>query len=157
MVGGGAVSVTDGTRPVEPARQSEPPRPVEPPRAPEAASPTPAFERTPPQDVAAEQCVLGGMMLSKDAIADVVEILRPTDFYRPTHATIYDAVLELYGRNEPADPITVAAMLTDAGDIGRVGGAAYLHTLIATVPTAANSSYYARIVSERATLRRLIE
>ena len=73
----------------------------------------PAFDRTPPQDIAAEQCVLGGMLLSKDAIADVVEILRSADFYRPTHATIFDTVLDLYGRGEPADPITVAAALTD--------------------------------------------
>ena len=84
----------------------------------------PAFDRTPPQDVAAEQSVLGGMLLSKDAIADVVEILRPGDFYRPAHATIFDAILDLYGRGEPADPITVAAALTDSGDIGRVGGIA---------------------------------
>ncbi len=115
------------------------------------------FDRTPPQDVAAEQCVLGGMLLSKDAIADVVEILRSQDFYRPAHATVFDSVLDLYGRGEPADPITVAAALTDAGDLPRVGGAAYLHTLISSVPTAANSSYYARIVAERAVLRRLVE
>ncbi|HET8683304.1 MAG TPA: replicative DNA helicase [Micromonosporaceae bacterium] len=115
------------------------------------------FDRTPPQDIAAEQCVLGGMLLSKDAIADVVEILRSADFYRPAHATVFDAVLDLYGRGEPADPITVAAALADSGDLGRVGGAPYLHTLIASVPTAANAAYYARIVSERAVLRRLVE
>src|SRR4051812_23020474 len=115
------------------------------------------FDRTPPQDVAAEQCVLGGMLLSKDAIADVVEILKTHDFYRPIHGTIFDAILDLYGRGEPADPITVAAALADSGDLGRIGGAPYLHTLIATVPTAANASYYARIVSERAVLRRLVE
>src|SRR5690606_7694649 len=117
----------------------------------------PAFDRTPPHDNAAEQCVLGGMMLSKDAIADVIEILRSGDFYRPAHATIFDTILDLYGRGEPADPITVAAALTDAGELGRVGGAAYLHTLISSVPTAANAAYYARIVSERAVLRRLVE
>ncbi|MEV0454863.1 replicative DNA helicase [Catellatospora methionotrophica] len=115
------------------------------------------FEKTPPQDVAAEQCVLGGMLLSKDAIADVVEILRANDFYRPAHSTVFDAVLGLYGRGEPADAITVAAVLESAGDLARIGGAPYLHTLISTVPTAANASYYARIVSERAVLRRLVE
>ncbi|MDG4834766.1 replicative DNA helicase [Solwaraspora sp. WMMD1047] len=115
------------------------------------------FDKTPPQDIAAEQCVLGGMLLSKDAIADVVEILKPGDFYRPVHATIFDAVLDLYGRGEPADPITVAAALADSGDLGRIGGAPYLHTLIASVPTAANAAYYARIVGERAVLRRLVE
>src|SRR4030095_14215264 len=115
------------------------------------------FDRTPPQDIAAEQCVLGGMLLSKDAIADVVEILRSADFYRPVHATIFDAVLDLYGRGEPADPITVSAALADSGDLGRIGGAPYLHTLIARVPTAANAAYYARVVGERAVLRRLVE
>ena len=115
------------------------------------------FDRTPPQDMAAEQCVLGGMLLSKDAIADVVEILKTGDFYRPIHATIFDAITDLYGRGEPADAITIAALLNDAGDLARIGGAPYLHTLIASVPTAANSSYYARIVAERAVLRRLVE
>src|SRR5439155_15533755 len=114
------------------------------------------FDRTPPQDIAAEQCVLGGMLLSKDAIADVVEILKAHDFYRPPHNVIFEAVLELYGRGEPADPITVAAALADAGELSRVGGATYLHTLIASVPTAANAAYYVKIVSERAVLRRLV-
>ncbi|BCJ59460.1 hypothetical protein Jiend_28820 [Micromonospora endophytica] len=115
------------------------------------------YDKTPPQDVAAEQCVLGGMLLSKDAIADVVEILKTNDFYRPVHATIFDTILEIYGRGEPADAITVAAALADSGDLARIGGAPYLHTLIASVPTAANAAYYARIVSERAVLRRLVE
>ena len=115
------------------------------------------FERTPPQDLAAEQCVLGGMMLSKDAIADVVEVLRSTDFYKPAHQLVFDAVLDLYGRGEPADAITVSAELTKRGEIARAGGAPYLHTLISSVPTAANAGYYAHIVAERAILRRLVE
>ena len=76
-----------------------------------------AFERTPPQDLIAEQSVLGGMLLSKDAIADVVEILRERDFYRPAHELIYDAIIDLYGRGEPADAITVSAELTKNGDL----------------------------------------
>ena len=115
------------------------------------------FEKQPPQDLAAEQSVLGGMMLSKDAIADVVEVLSPNDFYRPAHQAVYDCVLDLYGRGEPADPITVSAELERRGELGRVGGAPYLHTLIATVPTAANAGYYAEIVAEKAVLRRLVE
>jgi replicative DNA helicase len=114
-------------------------------------------DRTPPQDIVAEQCVLGAMLLSKDAIADVVEVLRPGDFYRPAHQTVYDTVLDLYGRGEPADPVTIAAELTRDGALGKVGGAPYLHTLIASVPTAANAAYYAEIVRERAILRRLVE
>ena len=115
------------------------------------------FERTPPHDVAAEQCALGGMLLSKDAISDVIETIRPADHYRPAHQLIHEAVLDLYARGEPADAITVASELTKRGEIARVGGAPYLHTLIASVPTAANAGYYARIVRERAILRRLVE
>jgi len=122
-----------------------------------SGGPSEELGRTPPQDVAAEMSVLGGMMLSKDAIADVVEQIRGTDFYRPAHELVYDAIMDLYGRGEPADAITVAATLTRKGEIGRVGGQAYLHTLISSVPTAANAGYYARIVRERAVLRRLVE
>ncbi len=115
------------------------------------------FERTPPHDIAAEQCVLGGMLLSKDAISDVLEVIKPNDHYRPAHQIVHETILDLYGRGEPADAVTVAAELTKRGDIGKVGGAPYLHTLIASVPTAANAGYYARIVRERAILRRLVE
>jgi replicative DNA helicase len=115
------------------------------------------FERTPPHDIAAEQCVLGGMMLSKDAISDVLDVIKAHDYYRPAHQLVHETILDLYGRGEPADAVTVAAELTRRGDIARMGGAPYLHTLIASVPTAANAGYYARIVRERAILRRLVE
>ena len=97
------------------------------------------------------------MLLSKDAIADVLERLRPGDFYRPAHQNVYDAILDLYGRGEPADAVTVAAELDRRGLLRRIGGAPYLHTLISTVPTAANAGYYAGIVAEKALLRRLVE
>jgi len=97
------------------------------------------------------------MLLSKDAIADVVEVLQGHDFYRPAHQTVFDIILDLYGRGEPADAITVAAELTKRGEIARVGGAPYLHTLMSSVPTAANAGYYAKIVAEKAILRRLVE
>src|SRR3984957_19832223 len=119
--------------------------------------PSEDYGRQPPQDLAAEQSVLGGMLLSKDAIADVLEKLRPGDFYRPAHQNVYDAVLDLYGRGEPADAVTVAAELDRRGMLRRIGGAPYLHTLISTVPTAANAGYYAEIVAEKALLRRLVE
>src|SRR4051812_467526 len=96
------------------------------------------------------------MLLSKDAIADVIEVLRGVDFYVPRHETVFDAVLDLYGRGEPADAVTVAAELTKRGDLAGIGGPAYLHTLLSSVPTAANAGYYARIVHERAALRRLV-
>ncbi|MFI6534537.1 replicative DNA helicase [Nonomuraea sp. NPDC050547] len=117
----------------------------------------PSFERTPPHNIEAEQSVLGGMLLSKDAIADVIEILRSDDFYRPAHQIIHDVITDLYGRGEPADAVTVFDELQKRGEMARVGGAAYLHTLTAVVPTAANAGYYAKIVREQAILRRLIE
>ena len=116
-----------------------------------------AFDRQPPQDLAAEQSVLGGMLMSKDAIADVIEALRSGDFYQPAHTLVFDAILNLYSRGEPADTITVASELDKAGSLSRVGGAVYLHTLMATVPTAANAGFYAQIVAEKAILRRLVE
>src|SRR5690348_7724950 len=121
------------------------------------APPSEDFGRQPPQDVVAEQSVLGGMLLSKDAVADVVEKLRPGDFYRPVHQNIYDVIVDLSTRGEPADAVTVAAELDRRGLLRRIGGAPYLHTLISTVPTAANAGYYAGIVAEKALLRRLVE
>ena len=128
------------------------PAPYEPGEAPYRAG-----DRTPPQDMAAEQSVLGSMLLSKDAIADVAEVLRGVDFYRPSHEIVHDAIIDLYGRGEPADPVTVAAELTRRGELERIGGAPYLHTLSANVPIAANAGYYAEIVREKAILRRLVE
>ena len=101
------------------------------------------LDRLPPQDLDAERSVLGAMMLSKDAIADVVELLKGRDFYRPAHELVYTAILDLYGKGEPADPITVTAELTKRGEIGRVGGAAAVHAFVQAVPTAANADYIA--------------
>ncbi len=117
----------------------------------------PSYDRTPPQDVGAEQSALGGMLMSKDAIADVVQVTHSSDFYIPAHELIFEIITDLYARGQPADPITVSAELTKRGELNRIGGAAYLHTLISMVPTAANAEYYARIVSERALLRRLVD
>jgi replicative DNA helicase len=114
-------------------------------------------DRTPPQDNNAEQSVIGSMLLSKDAIADVIEAVRGTDFYRPAHEAIFDVIVDLYGRGEPADPVTVSAELQRRGELARVGGAPYLHTLSASVPIAANAGYYAEIVREKAILRRLVD
>ncbi|MGK9148454.1 replicative DNA helicase [Plantibacter flavus] len=114
-------------------------------------------ERVPPHDLLAEQSALGGMLLSKDAVADVVETLRGVDFYIPKHEVIYDALLTLYSHGEPTDVITVTDELVKTGELSRAGGADYLHTLTSLVPTAANAGYYARIVAERALLRRLVE
>ncbi|MDA8437910.1 MAG: replicative DNA helicase [Propionibacterium sp.] len=113
--------------------------------------------RVPPQDLAAEQSVLGAMMMSKEAIADVVDTIKGRDFYRPAHELIFDAIIELYGRGEPADPITVADQLSKTGELTRAGGHIYLHELLSSVAIAANAGYYAEIVHEKAVLRRLVD
>ena len=114
-------------------------------------------ERTPPHDLLAEQSTLGGMLLSKDAVADVVESVRGADFYIPKHEIIFDALLSLYSHGEPTDVIAVTDELIKTGELSRAGGADYLHTLTSLVPTAANAGFYASIVAERALLRRLVE
>lgn len=122
-----------------------------------APADTEGLTRLPPQDIAAEQGALGGMLLSKDAIGNVLEVLKPRDYYRPAHEMIHNAIVDLYSHDEPADPITVAAELKKRGELDRIGGPSYLHTLVNSVPTAANADFYADIVQQRAVLRRLIE
>jgi replicative DNA helicase len=114
-------------------------------------------ERTPPHDLLAEQSAIGGMLLSKDAVADVIETVRANDFYIPKHEIIFDAILTLYSHGEPTDVIAVTDELTKTGQLGRAGGAEYLHTLTGLVPTAANAGFYGGIVAEKAVLRRLVE
>jgi replicative DNA helicase len=114
-------------------------------------------DRTPPHDLLAEQSAIGGMLLSKDAVADVIEVVRGNDFYIPKHEIIFDAILSLYSHGEPTDVIAVTDELTKSGELTRAGGAEYLHTLTALVPTAANAGFYASIVAEKAVLRRLVE
>ncbi|GAB3990868.1 replicative DNA helicase [Nocardioides marmoraquaticus] len=113
--------------------------------------------RMPPQDLHAEQSVLGSMLMSKDAIGDVNEVIGGTDFYKPAHEMIYDAIIDLYGRSEPADPITIKAELERRGQLDRIGGAPYLFTLESSVPIAANAGFYASIVREKSILRRLVD
>lgn len=114
------------------------------------------FDRVPPHNVEAEISTLGGMLISKDAIADVVEILHEEDFYRPQHATIFREISNLFAQGEPADPVTLASELDKQGILEQVGGRPYLHTLAASVPTAANAGYYAKIVLDQAKLRALV-
>lgn len=112
--------------------------------------------RTQPNDEIAEQSVLGAMLLSPAAVDDVTAILGPDDYYRPRHSVIHEAILALRAAGEPADPTTVRGYLLRHGLIAQAGGAAYLHTVYAGTPTAANAVYYARIVAELAGQRRLI-
>ena len=114
-------------------------------------------ERVPPNNVEAEESVLGSMMLSGDAIAAVVELVKPPDFYRPAHQRIFEAILGVYGRGEPVDAITAVEELKRRGWLEEVGGALSVYNLVESVPTPASAGYYARIVADHALLRRLIE
>ncbi|MFB7501610.1 DnaB-like helicase N-terminal domain-containing protein [Streptomyces sp. NPDC056161] len=114
-------------------------------------------DRLPPQDIEAEQAVLGGMLLSADAIGEVVNVLDPSDYYRPAHESIHRAICDLHHAGQPVDPIILSAELSTRGDLTRIGGASYLHSLVDAVPTAANAEYYAEIVRGKARLRRLVE
>jgi len=116
-----------------------------------------SYERVPPHNIEAEESVLGSMLLSKDAIAEVLELLSEEDFYRPAHRTVFRTVLDLYSRGQAVDAVTVAEHLRRDGVLQDIGGAPFLFTLVSGVPTAANSGYYARIVKEAGTLRRLID
>lgn len=117
----------------------------------------PDVSSAPAHDINAEMAALGGMLISKDVVSEVIEIVTVEDFYRPIHGTIYDTITRLFSEGLPADAITVASALADSNDLQRTGGVPYLHTLMETTPTAANATYYARIVAEKASMRRLEE
>ena len=112
-------------------------------------------ETNPSHDAVAEQSVLGAMLISRDAIADIADILDGGDFYRPAHETIYRTILDLVQAGSPVDAITVNDALTRMGEIERTGGASYTHSLASTVPSASSGAYYAEIVAHAATRRRL--
>jgi replicative DNA helicase len=112
--------------------------------------------KMPPQNVEAEQSILGGILIENSALNRVVEILASEDFYREAHQRIFDALVDLSEKNEPADLITLTDKLKTTDRLDNVGGSSYLASLIDRVPTAANIEYYARIVKEKATLRKLI-
>ncbi|MEV7661818.1 DnaB-like helicase N-terminal domain-containing protein [Paenarthrobacter sp. NPDC089316] len=107
-------------------------------------------------DNAAEQSVLGAMLLSREAILDVAELVSGGDFYRPEHETIFRTILATHAAGKPVDPVTVGDALTTSGEIAQIGGQAYLHTITQAVPTPATATYYADIVARSATRRRLI-
>lgn len=114
-------------------------------------------EKIPPQSLEAEQSVLGAMMLDREALLAVLEILRVEDFYREAHRLIYRAILDLNERGEAVDLLTVTEELRRQGKLEVVGGAAYLTSLTGDVPSVANAGYYARLVAEKATLRALLQ
>lgn len=114
-------------------------------------------EREAPKDLPAEQAMLGGMLLSLAAIEEAMEAAGRDDFYLPKHQLVFDAIVAVCERGVPADAVTVAGELDSRGELGRLGGSAYLHELMGSVPTAANAGYYAEIVHEKAVLRRIVE
>jgi len=116
----------------------------------------PMIDRVPPQNIDAEQAVLGAMLIKKEAIAEVSQILRPEDFYRDAHKIVYEAMLTLFNKNEPADIVTVSEYLNNENLMEKVGGVTFITALANTVPTAANVTYHAKIVREKADLRHLI-
>ncbi len=113
-------------------------------------------DRIPPQNIEAEQCVLSAMLLDKEAIAKATEILSSSDFYREAHRVIFNAMLELYNKNEAVDMVTVTEILRRDNKLEDVGGIAYVTGLANAVPTAANIKYHADIVAEKSVLRQLV-
>ena len=113
-------------------------------------------ERLPPQNLEAEESVLGSMMLSAEAIAEVIEQIKPDDFYMRPHRQIYEAVLDIYARGHPVDAITAVEELKRRGELEDVGGHLRIHELVEQVATPASAGHYARIVGELALMRRLI-
>ncbi len=113
--------------------------------------------RLPPQSLEGEMSVLGGVLLENEALNKALEILRPEDFYRDAHRKIFNALIDLSEKGEPADLVTLTAALQQRGDLDAVGGSGYLATLVDYVPTAANIVYYCRMVKDKALSRRLIQ
>ena len=114
------------------------------------------MERIPPHNGEAERSVLGSALLDKDALFDVVELLTPDDFYSETHKEIFKAITDLYKRSAPVDALTVSEELKKRNSLEMVGGRAYIATLSADVPSTSNAAEYAKIISQKASLRRLI-
>jgi replicative DNA helicase len=116
----------------------------------------PQRDKIPPQNIEAEQSVLGAILLDNEALHEAVELLTPDDFYRDTHRKIYQAMTELYTRNEPVDLITLNNYLKGRNELEAIGGVQYLSSLASSVPTSANVKYHSRIVREKALVRNLL-
>jgi replicative DNA helicase len=117
----------------------------------------PWLQKVPPQNIEAEQSILSAILIDNNTLPEVLEILSEKDFYREVHQKIFAAMVDLFERSEPADLITVTNILKEKGQLESVGGATYLSELVDTVPMATNATHYAKIIHEKATMRRLIE
>lgn len=114
-------------------------------------------ERIPPQNLEAEQSLLGSLLLDKDAMIKIADLVSPDDFYKDSHRMIFETMIDLYRKHEPIDILSLSSRLTDKGQLDLIGGRSYLISLSNVVPTASNVAHYATIVQKKATLRRLIE
>jgi len=115
-----------------------------------------ATEKITPQNIEAEQSLLGALLIDKDSVIRVADIVRTEDFYKESHAVIYEAILDLFGRHEPIDILSLTSKLEEHGKLEMIGGRSYLMTLANSVPTASHVVHYANIVQKKATLRRLL-
>lgn len=116
-----------------------------------------SFNQIPPQNLEAEESVLSAILLDNDVLLEVLEILSPEDFYKSSHNNIFKAITELFSENEPVDLVTLTNKIRELGWLEKIGGAAYLATIVDTAPVAVNAQHYARIIHEKACLRRLIK
>jgi replicative DNA helicase len=117
----------------------------------------PSLYKIPPQSIEAEESLLSGILIDNNTLLDVIDIISPEDFYRSAHQKIFSGIVELFSKNEPVDLVTLTNALKERGNLEEIGGATYLATLVDTVPLAVNAKHYAKIVHDKATLRRLIE
>ena len=117
----------------------------------------PSLYHLPPQNIEAEESILSAILIDNSTLLDVIEILSPEDFYKSAHQKIFSAIAELFSKNEPVDLVTLTNILKEKGELEKIGGATYLARMVDTVPLAVNAPYYARIVHDKASLRRLIE
>ncbi len=113
-------------------------------------------EKITPQNIEAEQSLLGSLLIDKDSVIRVADIVRTEDFYKESHAVIYEAILDLFGRHEPIDILSLTSKLEEHNKLEMIGGRSYLMTLANSVPTASHVVHYANIVQKKATLRRLL-
>jgi len=113
-------------------------------------------EKIPPQNLEAEMSLLGAILIDKEALLKIADILEPDDFYKPAHAEVYQAILDLYAKSEPVDILTLSNRLEERGVLEKIGGRSFVVSLANTVPTASHVKHYADIVARKATLRKLI-
>ena len=113
--------------------------------------------RIPPQNIESEKALLGSIMLRPEALAEIMDILRPEAFYADKHKTIFEAMMHLYEKREPIDLLTLSSKLKESVDLDRIGGMSYLTEMVNSVPSSSNAEHYATIISKKHTMRRLIE